>query len=95
MEFYDIIKRPLITEESTRLAEELNQYTFEVDLRANKIEIKKAIEELFEVDVLEVHTAILPMKRGLRGRKEYVRKPAFKKATVRLPEGQKIPDFTV
>jgi large subunit ribosomal protein L23 len=95
MELYDIIKRPLITEESTRLAAELNQFTFEVDVRANKIEIRRAVEVLFEVDVLEIYTTILPMKRGTRGRKQYVRKPAMKKAIVKLPDGQKINEFNV
>ena len=72
---YDIIKRPLVTEKTTRLQEELNQYAFEVDARANKIQIKHAIEEIFNVDVVKVATMIMPLKRGRRGRKFYQRTP--------------------
>lgn len=95
MNVYDVIKRPIITEGSTKLAAELNQYTFEVDLRANKIQIKDAIERIFEVDVIKVATLIVPAKRGRRGRKEYMRSPAWKKAIVTLPQGQTIGLFNL
>lgn len=95
MNLYEVIKRPLITEGSTQLAAELNQFTFEVDLRANKIQIKEAVEVIFNVDVLNVATMILPKKRGQRGRKKYVRAPQYKKAIVTLPKGQTIPLFNV
>lgn len=95
MHIYDIIKRPIITEESTVLAAEQNQFTFEVDLRANKIQIKEAVEVIFNVDVMRVATIILPAKRGRRGRKEYFRTSAWKKAIVTLPEGQKIGLFNI
>lgn len=54
MEIYQIIKRPLITEKSTLAREESSKYMFEVDRRANKIEIGQAVEKLFKVKVLEV-----------------------------------------
>jgi large subunit ribosomal protein L23 len=92
---YEVIKRPIITESSTLMAAELNQYTFEVDLRVNKIQIKDAVEAIFNVDVLNVATMILPKKRSTRGRKQYVRVPAMKKAIVTLPKGQTIPLFNV
>ena len=95
MNIYDVIKRPIITEASTLIAAELHQFTFEVDLRANKIEIKQAVEQFFSVDVLNVTTLILPKKRGQRGRKSYVRSPEFKKAVVTLPEGQTIAEFNI
>jgi large subunit ribosomal protein L23 len=95
MHLYEVIKRPIITESSTALAAEQNQYTFEVDMRANKIQIKEAVEVIFNVDVIKVATMIMPMKRGRRGRKEYVRTPAWKKAIVTLPKGQTIGLFNV
>lgn len=95
LHLYDVIKRPIITEGSTRDAAELNQFTFEVDLRANKIQIKEAIELVFNVDVLKVATLIMPAKRGQRGRKKYIRAAAWKKAIVTLPQGQKIPLFNL
>ena len=55
-DLYQIIKRPVITEKSTALKEELNQVVFEVDPKANKLEIKEAVEKLFNVKVLKVRT---------------------------------------
>lgn len=95
MNLYEVIKRPVITEGSTQLAAVQNQYTFEVDQRANKIEIKQAVEQIFNVDVLKVATMIMPKKMGTRGRKLFVRAPQWKKAIVTLPAGQKIADFNV
>jgi large subunit ribosomal protein L23 len=95
LHLYDVIKRPIITEGSTLMAAEQNQFTFEVDLRANKIQIKEAVEVIFNVDVLKVSTSILPMKRGRRGRKQYARTSEWKKAIITLPAGQKIPLFNV
>jgi len=82
MNIYDIIKRPIITEKTSVMAGELKQFTFEVDVRANKIEIKDAMERLFNVDVLKVATLILPLKRARRGRKYYNRTSEYKKAIV-------------
>lgn len=63
----DIIRRPIITENSTELMEE-KKYTFEVDKRANKVEIKKAIEEIFDVKVKKVNTTKIPRKLKRYGR---------------------------
>ena len=95
LHLYDIIKRPIITEKSSMMAAELRQFTFEVDPRANKIQIKEAVEVIFNVDVVQVTTSILPLKRARRGRKYYQRSPEWKKAIVTLPEGQTIPLFNV
>jgi len=95
MHLYDIIKRPIVTEKSNTLASTLNQFTFEVHLDANKIQIKEAVERIFDVDVVRVTTVILPLKRGHRGRKTYQRSPAYKKAIVTLPAGQTIGLFNV
>ncbi|MEP7285954.1 MAG: 50S ribosomal protein L23 [Chloroflexota bacterium] len=95
LHLYDIIKRPVITEKSNIMAGELNQFVFEVDLKANKIQIKEAVESIFDVDVIKVATLIMPLKRGKRGRKAYVRSTEWKKAIVTLPKGQTISLFNV
>ena len=95
LHLYDIIKRPVITERSNIMAGELNQFVFEVDLRANKIQIKEAVETIFNVDVIKVATMVQPLKRGRRGRKYYQRSAEWKKAIVTLPQGQTIPLFNV
>lgn len=94
MNAYQIIRRPIVTEKSDKLAGLYNQYTFEVDRQANKIQIKQAVEEAFEVDVLGVNTSIIPGKRRRFG-KRIVRKPAWKKAVVTIYPGQEIEGFEV
>ena len=88
-----ILHRPLITERGNRLKEAENKYLFEVDKNANKIEIKKAVETVFNVDVLKVTTLnVLGKKRRVRTR-EKGKRPDWKKAIVTLAEGQKIELF--
>ncbi|NJL94902.1 MAG: 50S ribosomal protein L23 [Anaerolineae bacterium] len=82
LHLYDVIRRPVVTEKANLQSELLNQYTFEVDLRANKIQIKDAVELIFDVDVLDVNTMVMPPKRGRRGRKFFIRKSKWKKAVV-------------
>lgn len=79
---FDIIRRPVISEKATFLSSTLNQYTFEVHIDSNKIQIKDAIELIFDVDVERVNTLIVPPKRGRRGRKFYIRKSKWKKAVI-------------
>ena len=87
----DVIRRPLITEKATRSLE-LNQYTFEVDHRASKPDIKAAIEKLFDVRVIGISTMNPPRRSRRIGR--FVGKRAqVKKAVVRLAEGNKIELF--
>lgn len=87
----DIIKKPLISEKTMRMLEE-NKYTFRVDPRANKIEIKHAIAELFNVNVVEVTTMNVKGKEKRMGR--YVgRTTNWKKAIVTLQDGDKIEIF--
>jgi large subunit ribosomal protein L23 len=95
LHLYDIIRRPIITEKGNKAAEFLNQYTFEVDVRANKIQIKDAIELIFDVDVLRVNTVVMPPKRGRRGRKFYIRESKWKKAVVTVARGQQINLFNL
>lgn len=78
-----IIKRPLVTEKSTFQMNELQQYSFEVDPRATKPEIKAAVEQLFKVRVLSVNTQVRKGK-GRRLKYGYVTEPVKKRAMVRL-----------
>ncbi len=89
---YEVIKRPIISEKSTALAEVGGRYAFEVAPQANKIEIKDAVQQLFNVKVRQVRTMVVhgKMKRTARAQ---VKKPNWKKAIVTLAEGQKIDFF--
>lgn len=89
MRIQEVIRRPLITEKSTQLREDKKVVAFEVDLRANKIEIKKAVEAQFQkgkVKVAEVRVARVHGKIRRQGRTSGQR-PDWKKAYVRLAEG--------
>jgi large subunit ribosomal protein L23 len=87
----DIIRRPLVTEKATLLLEN-NQYVFEVDPRATKLDIGAAIEELFEVKVVAVNTYNPPKKKRRYGR--FVGNRAhYKRAIVTLAAGNSIPLF--
>ncbi|HOW55095.1 MAG TPA: 50S ribosomal protein L23 [Syntrophorhabdaceae bacterium] len=92
MNEYDIILRPIITEKSTLLKEVGNQYIFEVQRSANKIEIKKAIEKLFKVKVLDVHVSNMEGKKKRLGRFAGKRSD-WKKAIVKLGPKDKITIF--
>jgi len=87
-----IVKYPLITDKATRLLE-TNQYTFVVTRSSNKINIKLAIEYLFNVKVVKVNTCTLPRKKKRVGRYLGL-KPQYKKAIVTLSEGDVINLFT-
>jgi large subunit ribosomal protein L23 len=87
-----IIRRPLITEKSTRQKEESRQYIFEVDRDANKIEIQSAVERLFKVKVIQVRTSKVLGKVKRLGRKQGKRMD-WKKAIVTLQEGDRIDFF--
>ncbi|MBP1720555.1 MAG: ribosomal protein [Deltaproteobacteria bacterium] len=91
MEIYQVIKRPLVTEKTT-LAKEANKYHFEVDRRANKIEIGQAVEKLFKVKVLNVRTMNIAGKKKRVGR-ILGRKRDWKKAIVTLAPGSTIEIF--
>ena len=88
----EIIKKPIITEKSMLLVEEQNKYTFSVDKRANKIQIKKAIEELFNVKVVKVNVINTTPKKKRVGQYQGF-KPQLTKAIVTLAEGSKIEIF--
>lgn len=88
----EIIKRPLVTEQGMHLVESKNIYPFEVDKRANKVQIRQAIEELFKVKVVSVNTAHRQGKTRRVGRRMGQR-ASWKKAYVKLSDGDKIELF--
>ena len=92
MKIQEIIRRPLITEKSTALRDEKNIVAFEVDRRANKIEVKRAVEAQFKVKVAEVRAALVHGKTRRQGRFAGQR-PDWKKVYVRLVAGEKPIEF--
>jgi large subunit ribosomal protein L23 len=89
MNIRNIIKKPLVTEKSSMLKEKENKYTFVVDKDANKYQIKQAIETMFNVKVVDIHTANYAGKAKRMGRSEGF-KSDWKKAIVKLKDGQEI-----
>ena len=92
----EILIRPLITEKSEMLSEDLNRYSFVVNRKANKIEIKKAVENMYNVQVESVNTMVVPGKvknRSTRAGMIRGRVPAYKKAVVTLADGDVIDFF--
>ena len=92
MSQYDIIKRPLVTEKSNIQKETANQLTFEVDRKANRIEIRRAVEQIFNVKVASVRTMQITGKVKRRGRTLGKRRD-WKKAIVTLRPGERIDFF--
>lgn len=88
---YSVLLRPLVTEKSTTLAGK-NKYVFEVDLRANKAQVKKSVELVFEVSVLSVNTMVVKGKKRRYGR-SLTKRPDWKKAIVTLKPGDSIEIF--
>ena len=89
---YDIIKRPMITEKATIQKDTINQVCFEVDRRANRVEIRNAVEKLFNVKVASVRTMQVKGKVKQRGRIVGKRRD-WKKANVKLMPGERIEFF--
>jgi large subunit ribosomal protein L23 len=89
---YQVLLRPIITEKATMLTGE-NKYAFKVDRRANKIQIKEAVEVGFEVRVTAVNVMNVKGKRRRLGRRSAGKSPDWKKAIVTLAEGDKIELF--
>ncbi len=92
MNIYEVIRRPVVTEKGVTKKDNERTLCFEVALDANKTQVKSAVEKLFKVKVEEVRTANFEGKMRRRGRFVGYR-PEWKKAYVRLKEGQKVPDF--
>lgn len=89
---YDVVKKPLITEKSTIQKEANNQLTFEVDRKANKVEIRRAVEKIFSVRVLDVRTVQMKAKVKRFGRTIGKRRN-WKKAIVTLAKGEHVEFF--
>ena len=89
---YKVLKKPLITEKSTQMLAEGNWVAFRVHSKANKIQIKNAVEKIFGVTVTRVNTLVVPGKYRRFGRTIGHTKP-WKKAMLRLKEGDKIELF--
>ena len=90
-----IIKKPVITEKMTDQSERYNRFAFVVDRKANKIEIKKAVEEMYDVAVASVKTMVCVGKKRVRGTKSGMivgKTSTYKKAIVTLADGDSI-DF--
>jgi large subunit ribosomal protein L23 len=92
MNLYEVIRRPLVTEKALAKKESERTLCFEVPVRANKSQIRAAVEKIFKVKVEEVRTATLAGKMRRRGRFSGYR-PDWKKAYVKLKAGQKVPEY--
>jgi large subunit ribosomal protein L23 len=92
MKLTDVIRRPLVTEKTTLMREDGRTLVFQVAVDANKVDIKRAVEKLFGSKVEEVRTAIAHGKWKRQGRFMGQRSD-WKKAYVKLREGEKIPEF--
>ena len=93
MRLSEVLIKPILTEKANAQQEKLRRYAFKVSRRANKLEVKKAIEAFYGVTVLDVNTAVIPGKSKTRFTKAgYIsgQKPAFKKAFVTVAEGESI-----
>jgi len=90
MNTFEIVKTARLTEKGTRQGEKLNQYTVVADPRANKQQIKRAVEELFKVKVVRVNTMNVHGKLRRQRRPDQGRSSNWKKAVVTLKEGDKI-----
>jgi len=89
-EFFDQIQTVILTEKATLLSEKHNQYVFRVSPTANKIEIKRAVEQLFKKTVLDVNTANFAGKKKRERTANFGRRAHWKKAVVTLKEGEKL-----
>jgi large subunit ribosomal protein L23 len=89
MEVHQIIRKLLVTEKSTAARDESNKYVFEVDRKANKVEIGQAVEKLFKVKVVDVHVMHVLGKKKRTG-KVMGQKSSWKKAIVTLTAGNRI-----
>lgn len=92
---HEVLRRPLVTEKTSRKSGKLSQYSFEVARDATRTMVKDAVETMFDVEVVRVNVLNTPAKRGRRARSRrlLVRKSGFKKAIVTLAEGQTLEIF--
>ena len=93
MKLSDVLIKPIVTEKSNSLSDKRRTYAFRVDRKANKLEIKKAVQDFYGVTVVDVNTVVVPGKAKSKFTKAGFisgRKPAFKKAYIKVAEGENI-----
>lgn len=93
MKLSAVLVKPIVTEKSNKLSDKSRTYAFRVDRKANKLEVKKAVEDFYGVSVIEVNTVVVPGKAKTKFTKAGFisgRKPAYKKAYVKVAEGETI-----
>lgn len=93
MKSAEVLIKPIVSEKSNKLADARRTYAFRVHRKANKLEVKKAVEDFYGVSVLDVNTVVVPAKNKTRFTKAGFisgRKPAYKKAYVTVGEGETI-----
>ena len=93
MKLSEVLIKPILTEKANAQQEKLRRYAFKVNRKANKLEIKKAVEEFYGVSVIDVNTVVVPGKNKTRFTKAgFIKgvKPAYKKAYVTVAEGETI-----
>jgi large subunit ribosomal protein L23 len=93
MKLSEVLIKPILSEKANAQQEKLRRYAFKVSKKANKLEIKKAVEEFYGVSVVDVNTVVVPGKNKTRyTKKGFVKgqKPSFKKAMVTVAEGETI-----
>jgi large subunit ribosomal protein L23 len=93
MKLSDVLIKPILSEKANKQTEKMNRYAFVVDRKANKIEIKKAVEQFYGVQVEDVNTMVMPSKLKAKYTKAGFivgRKPAKKKAVVTIAAGESI-----
>jgi large subunit ribosomal protein L23 len=92
MNIYQVLKRPILTEKSD-LQRDDRQYVFEIDRAANKLQVKEAVEKIFDVRVESVNTMVMKPKRRRLGRRMVITQPTWKRAVVTLAPGERIQEF--
>jgi large subunit ribosomal protein L23 len=93
MKLTEVLIRPILTEKANAQQEKLRRYAFKVNRKANKLEIKKAIEDFYGITVVDVNTIVVPSKARSRSTKAGLitgRKPGYKKALITLAVGESI-----
>jgi large subunit ribosomal protein L23 len=97
MKLSEVLVKPIVTEKSNKLTDTRKTYAFRVDRKANKLEVKKAVQEFYGVTVTEVNTVVVPAKAKSKFTKAGFisgRKPSYKKAYVKVAEGETIDLYT-